>query len=170
MSKRILLAGIGNIFCGDDAFGVEVVRTLAQIPMPESVVIKDFGIRSYDLAYAMLDGYDVVILIDAAPRGQPPGTLYVIQPDLEEFAKSDGEIVNAHSMNPVRVLQMVQALGGYSGLLYVVGCEPEILEADDYKLSEQVQAAIPRAVEKILELVHALTEEKTSAATLNVRQ
>ena len=78
---RILIAGIGNIFLGDDAFGVEVVQRLARRPLPEEVRVVDFGIRGLDLTYALLDGYETVILVDAAPRGGPPGTLYVLEPD-----------------------------------------------------------------------------------------
>ena len=77
---RILVAGIGNIFLGDDAFGVEVVRRLSAREWPANVRVTDFGIRGYDLAYALLDGYDTTILIDACPRGELAGTLYVIEP------------------------------------------------------------------------------------------
>ena len=83
MKERILVAGIGNIFMGDDAFGVEVVRELMHRPIPDAVCVEDFGIRSYDLAYAIIDGYEATILVDAAPRGKPAGTLYLIEPDLE---------------------------------------------------------------------------------------
>ncbi len=82
---RILVAGIGNIFLGDDAFGVEVARRLSGRELPRGVRVTDFGIRGYDLAYALLDGYETTILIDACPRGEPAGTLYVIEPDLENL-------------------------------------------------------------------------------------
>ena len=83
--KRILVAGIGNIFFGDDAFGCEVAKELAQRPLPEGVRVIDFGIRSYDLAYAIMDDYDATILVDASPRGSPPGTVYLIEPDLNKL-------------------------------------------------------------------------------------
>ncbi len=110
--KRILVAGIGNIFFGDDAFGCEVAAELAKRPLPDGVTVRDFGIRSYDLAYAMMDDYDATILIDASPRGETPGTIYLIQPEINiEPAKNKldegiDEVVNAHSMNPVRALQL----------------------------------------------------------------
>ena len=129
--KRILVAGIGNIFFGDDAFGCEVVKQLLQRPVPEGVTIKDFGIRSYDLAYAMMDGPDVTIFVDATPRGQPPGTVYLIEPDINSLDNTSDELVNAHSMNPVRVLQLIRSLGGHLGRLYLVGCEPAVLESED---------------------------------------
>lgn len=162
MTPRILIAGVGNIFAGDDAFGVEVIRELARHPLPETVLVKDFGIRSYDLAYALMDGYSVTILVDAASRGHAPGTVYLIEPDVEAI---EGEAsVDAHSMNPVAVLQLVRALGGSLGRLYVVGCEPEVLESEEIGLSPNVSAAVPQAVQMIESLVHRLINEKVSPA------
>jgi hypothetical protein len=96
---RILVAGIGNIFLGDDGFGVEVIQRLSSHPFPKSVQVCDFGIRSYDLAFALLDGYDVTILVDAAPRGAAPGTLYVIEPDIGE-----AEITESNPARSMRTL------------------------------------------------------------------
>jgi hydrogenase maturation protease len=154
---RILVAGIGNIFFGDDAFGVEVVRELTRLEWPEDVRIEDFGIRSYDLAYAIMDAYDVVILIDATPRGQPPGTVALIELDPAELG-SEEEIVNAHSMNPVRVLKMAQTQGGLAGKFYLVGCEPAVLDTEELGLSSVAQAAVPLAVELIQKFIRALRE------------
>ena len=116
--KRILVAGIGNIFFGDDAFGCEVAAELAKRPLPDGVNVRDFGIRSYDLAYAMMEDYELMIFIDASPRGEAPGTLYLIEPEINierqkiNWTKLNDEVVNAHSMNPVRALQLVRSLGG----------------------------------------------------------
>jgi len=153
---RILVAGIGNIFFGDDAFGVEVIRALQERAIPPEVYLEDFGIRSYDLAYALMDGYDVVILVDATPRGQTPGTVSLIEPLLDGLDDAPMDITNAHGLNPATVLQMVQTMGGHMGRLYLVGCEPRVLESDDLVLSPPVQAAIPQAVEMILSLVDTL--------------
>ena len=163
---RILVAGIGNIFLGDDAFGVEVVSELARRKLPDGVVVRDFGTRSYDLAYAMMDGYDVTILVDATPQGQPPGTLYLIEPDLTGLDKLEDEAVNAHSMNPVRALQMLRALGGRPGRLYLAGCEPGVLEADDIGLSEPVRAAIPQAIGMVESLIDELLGADRGAGLL----
>ena len=115
MKERILIAGIGNIFLGDDAFGVEVVRRLAARKLPDAVRVVDFGIRGFDLAYALMEGYEVTILVDATPRGGEPGTLYTIEPDLRSASAPQTGVspaIDAHSMDPLRVLGLVKALGG----------------------------------------------------------
>lgn len=160
--KKILVAGIGNIFFGDDAFGCEVAAELLRRPLPEGVRVIDFGIRSYDLAYAMMDGYEATILIDATSRGNPPGTLYLIEPDWNGLDTIRPEVVNAHSMNPVIVLQLVRSLGGEPQQLYIVGCEPGVLEMEDGEigLSERVRAAVPAAIEMIEKLIADLLAAK----------
>ncbi len=154
-AKRILVAGIGNIFFGDDAFGCEVASQLARRPLPAGVRVTDFGIRSYDLAYAIMDNYDATILVDATPQGNLPGTIYLIEPDLKKLDELPEEAFNAHSMNPVRVLQLVRSLGGKPGWLRVVGCEPAVLECEEgaMGLSEQVQAAVMPAIDMIESLI-----------------
>ncbi len=156
--KRVLVAGVGNIFLGDDGFGVEVVRRLAEREMPEGVEVKDFGIRGMDLAYALQEDYEVVIFVDAVPRGEEPGTVYLIEPEIEE----DGEVsLDTHGMDPVKVIKLSRALGAKSTRTLVVGCEPQVvLSGEDYddmsmELSEPVQAAVGEAVK----LVESLVEE-----------
>ena len=162
-NRPLLVAGIGNIFFGDDAFGSEVARELMRRPLPEGVKVDDFGIRSYDLAYALMDGCDA-ILIDAVPRGEPPGTLYLIELDLENLGAISHAIPDAHSMTPVSVLEMVKSMGGAAGRLYLVGCEPSVLESEDGRmgLSESVQAAVPRAIEMIRSLIQDLLHDQKS--------
>lgn len=162
--NRILVAGIGNIFLGDDAFGVEVVRKLIGSDLPEGIDVVDFGIRGYDLAYAIMDGYAATILVDTVSKGNPPGTLYVIEPDTEELAKLQKELPNGHNLGPVHVLHLVQSLGGQIAGLYLVGCEPAVLESEDGQmgLSEPVQAAVPQAVEMIRRLVNDLNVKASS--------
>jgi hydrogenase maturation protease len=158
-APRILIAGIGNIFLGDDGFGCEVARRLSQRVWPENVRVVDFGIRSYDVAYALMDGYDLSILIDATPQGRAPGTVYTIEPDLAELdvASENNVAVDAHSMSPVHVLRLVKALGGQIGKLLLVGCEPADLggTADEGKLglSEPVAVAIDQAVAVVESLI-----------------
>ena len=114
---RVLVAGVGNIFLGDDAFGVEVVRELARRPLPDGVRVVDFGIRGLDLTYALLDGYEAVILVDATPRGGPPGTLYVleVEPPAPGGGRGRGPPAEGHNIDPVRVLRLAAAMGGRSG-------------------------------------------------------
>jgi len=112
--SQILVAGIGNIFKGDDAFGVEVARRLAQSPLPAGVKVVDFGIRGIDLTYALLDGYDAAILVDTAQRGAAPGTVSIIAPEWPlpgEVATGD-LFLEPHNLDPAKVLRVVEALGG----------------------------------------------------------
>lgn len=165
MNRKLLIAGIGNIFLGDDAFGVEVAKRLAQRTLPEGVGVADFGIRSYDLAYALMDDWDLVIMVDALPRGERPGTLYTFEPELP----AEGDLpasLDAHTMNPVAVLQLVKALGGSLGRILVVGCEPATLEPDPHGnigLSTPVAAALDEAVGMIEELISRVHSEATAA-------
>ncbi len=153
MTPRILIAGIGNIFFGDDGFGCEVAQQLAHRPLPERVRVIDFGIRSYDLAYAFTDGFDAVILVDAMARGESPGTIAVIEPDLTRLNEFENTTPDAHSLNPVSVLQLAQSLGPLPDKLLLVACEPAVLESEELGLSEPVRAAIPRAIEEIESIV-----------------
>jgi hydrogenase maturation protease len=161
-TPRILVACIGNIFLGDDAFGVEVAQRLLQQKWPENVKIRDFGIRSLDLTYALLESWDVVILIDAAPRGGEVGTLYLIEPeaaDVQAASEPDaGEmLVDAHGMDPVKVLRLVQAMGGKIQRLLLVACEPSRnIEEMDMELSPAVRLAIPEAVAMVESLIAKL--------------
>ena len=162
--QRVLVAGIGNIFLGDDAFGVEVVQNLARCPWPEEVRVVDFGIRGFDLAYALLDGYDAAILVDALPRGEAPGTLYVIEPDLTELNGSDAVQIETHSMDPVKVLRLAHAMGNLPDQILVVGCEPATLDPDEgghMGLSTPVEAALDEAMQLVESLVRRIRTEGT---------
>jgi hydrogenase maturation protease len=164
----ILVAGIGNIFMGDDAFGCEVARRLAGRQLPEGVRVVDFGIRGFDLAYAIMDGPDVTVFVDATPRGGEPGTLYTIEPDLSELNEmgEGGIILETHGMNPLKVLGMVKAMGGEFGRILLVGCEPQTLGGEEgwMGLSEPVAAAVDEAVRVVESLVARLLEESRARA------
>jgi hydrogenase maturation protease len=149
MKAPLLIAGIGNIFFGDDAFGCEVAQELLRHPLPHGIEVCDYGIRGYDLAYALMDGRDA-ILLDTVSRGSEPGTLYLIEPNFDDLDSAPA-LPDGHSLDPVSVLKMVQSFDGRPGRLYLVGCEPSRLESEDGKmgLSEQVQAAVPQAIEMI---------------------
>ncbi|MGA6986449.1 MAG: hydrogenase maturation protease [Terriglobales bacterium] len=155
----ILVAGIGNIFLGDDAFGVEVARGLANRELPESVRVADFGIRGFDLAFALQDGYEITILLDACPHGEAPGTLYVIEPDLKVLDDPDTPqaVIEAHAMNPVSVLRMAQAMNIELKNVLLVGCEPETLGGEEGQMG--LSAAVEAAVEQAVQLVESLIDK-----------
>lgn len=149
MSGRVLVAGIGNVFLSDDGFGVEVANRLAVGPLPDGLRVVDFGIRGVHLAYELLDGYDGLVLVDAVPMDEPPGTVAVIVPDADGTVTSvdDGPaVVDAHSMSPDVVLGTLARLGGSVERTYVVGCQPATLE-EGMGLSPPVAAAVDGAVE-----------------------
>jgi len=155
--RRVLVAGAGNIFLSDDAFGVEVARRLADIPVPDGVEIADVGIRGVHLAYQLLDGYDLLILVDALQRGGEPGTVYLIEPDLDAAAPVGGgdpgqPPVDAHGMTPDAVFATLKSLGGTVGKALVVGCEPADL-SEGIGLSPVVAAAVQPAAETVLDLL-----------------
>jgi hydrogenase maturation protease len=153
-----LIAGVGNIFRGDDAFGCEVARALATRQFPDGVVVRDFGTRGFDLACALMNGYDGVVLLDATRRGRTPGTLYLIEPDPVEA----NALVDPHGLTPEHVLRLVAALGGQPPWLRVVGCEPQWLGDDDegaMGLSDPVRAAVDEAVRMVEELVRTFLEQ-----------
>jgi hydrogenase maturation protease len=156
--RRVLIAGIGNVFLGDDGWGVALAGRLAIRALPRGVEVVDFGIRGMDLAYAMQD-YDTVIILDATPRGQAPGTLYVIEPDLDQVEMT----VDAHGMNPVKVLALARTLGAEAlPRTLIVGCEPQTrMSAEDEhivaELTEPVCASLERAIAVVEDLLTDLT-------------
>jgi len=158
---RVLVAGIGNVFLGDDGFGVALSGRLASRELPAGVDVVDFGIRGMDLAYTLGDGYDAALLLDAAPRGAAPGTLSVIEPEVE-----DGEVaIDAHGMDPVKVLALARALGGTPPRTLVIACEPQTrMSGDDpdlvADLSEPVRAALDEGVRLVMSVMDELTTEK----------
>jgi hydrogenase maturation protease len=181
MTARILVACIGNIFFGDDAFGVEVARRLLERPLPEGVRAVDFGIRSYDLTFALAEEWEMVILVDAIGRGGAPGTLYLIEPDISgdgAFQEEGGGVVDAaHGMNPASALLAARMMGGSWGACYLVGCEPAALDSSDGEigLSRPVGDAVDGAVEMIGTLIArhlggAREPASVPAATINQQQ
>src|SRR5579875_714533 len=130
---RILIAGIGNIFLGDDAFGVEVVQRLMRGQLPEEVCVVDFGIRGIDVTYALLDGYETVILVDATPRGGTPGSLYLLELDIDAAADplNAGTLVEMHRLDPVKVLRLARQMGAKVERVLLVGCEPAKIGGDE---------------------------------------
>jgi hydrogenase maturation protease len=162
MPRRALIAGIGNICLGDDGFGVEVVGRLSGRRLPEGVEVVDFGIRGMDLAYALHEDYDLVVFVDATPRGGEPGTVYLIEPEIEE---DEPVSLDTHGMDPVKVIRLARALGARPARTLVIGCEPQVIPGrrggsqthpyDDMlmELSEPVRAAVEEAAKLVESLV-----------------
>ena len=144
-TQRVLVAGIGNIFLGDDGFGVEVVKHIDSSDLPTGTTVTDFGIRGVHLAYELLEGYDALVLIDAMPLGEPPGTVAIFEPDIDDI---DPAGVDAHSMNPAVVLGLLAGLGGNVPKVVIVGCQPLTLD-EGIGLSEPVAAAVIPAAETV---------------------
>lgn len=164
-APRLLIAGIGNIFLGDDGFGVAVAQRLAERTLPPGVDVRDFGIRGMDLAYALQNDYDAVIFIDATPRGEAPGTLYVIDARVD----ADGPMtMDTHGMDPVKVLALARAIGRVPPRVIVLGCEPvpreplSSLSELDMSLSAPMLAAIGEAIAQAEALALGLLDELTS--------
>ncbi|MEA2445235.1 MAG: hydrogenase maturation protease, partial [Thermoleophilales bacterium] len=145
-----------NIFMADDGFGVEVARRLAERELPDGVDVVDFGIRGMDLVFALGEAYDVAVFVDAVPRGEPPGTLFVIEPELGE--SDEPVMLDAHGMDPVKVLALAGQLGPVPERILVVGCEPQVRMSGDEEelvgdLSEPVRAAVDPAVDLVESVV-----------------
>ena len=165
MSNNILIAGIGNIFFGDDGFGSEVAQRMSRRDLPQGVRVVDFGIRGLDLSYALVDdGFDAAILVDTTRQGDAPGSLYVIEPEMQEDADSRSQLdslISPHDMDAGKVLRTVKAMGGHCERILLVGCEPESFGEDTDEqgrmgLSEPVAAAVDKAVVLIESLVTQL--------------
>ena len=159
MAARILVAGIGNIFLGDDGFGSEVVRHAAIPPSDPSVRVIDYGIRGMHLAYDLLEEWDTLVLVDAVPSRGSPGRLHVFQADHESQPAPPG--LDAHSMDPAAVFASLRALGGSPPYTVVVGCEAGSVE-EGIGLTEPVAKAVPRAVRAVEDIVAALQTAASS--------
>lgn len=164
----ILVAGIGNIFLGDDGFGVEVAQRLCQRQFPSAVRVADFGIRGLDLAYALQDGYSTAILIDAFPHGGPPGTVYVVELDLNDATAfpASANVTEAHAMDPMSVLRMAAAMRGPLKRVLLVGAEPESFGGADGRigLSAPLEAAVGEALQTTEKWIHKILAENSARA------
>lgn len=181
---QVLVACVGNIFLGDDAFGVEVAQRLLQQEQRPGVEVVDFGIRGVELAYTLLDHYAALVLVDALPRGGAPGTLYVIEPELPAEGEGEGAVHGAeqgrialetHSMDPVKVLAFARALGARPIRTVVVGCEPSAPGSEGYdemrmELSAPVQAALDEAVTLVHAVVAQLRGERLDGDVSGLRR
>lgn len=151
-----MVAGVGNIFQRDDAFGCEVVRLLAEEAKegqwPDGVEIADFGIRGIHLAYELLDGCDLLVLVDVAERGHEPGTVSVVEVGPEDDGPPAPSVMDAHGLAPDQVFATIASLGARPGRTLLVACEPADVSAG-MGLSDRVREAIPYAVDAVKEIL-----------------
>ena len=163
--KRILVAGIGNVWLGDDGFGGEVVKRLEARELPKGTVVFDFGTGGLDLAYEVMRGYDALVLVDVTRQGGDPGTLYVMEALEQEVEAGieDGQVLNPHGMDPQTVLRFVKTLGAWPGKVLVVACEPAAVGEMGFGLSEQVERALDGAGELVAETIGELQSDAAYA-------
>ncbi len=156
--RSILVAGVGNAWLHDDGFGGEVARRLERRELPSGVTVMDAGTGGLDLAYEVMRGYDALVILDVSKQGGEPGTLYVMEPDEEEVEGGieDGEVINPHGMDPQTVLRFVKSIGAWPGRVVVIACEPAQVEEMGWGLSADVEAAVERAVDLVLETIDEL--------------
>lgn len=161
--RKILIAGIGNAWMGDDGFGSEVVSKLGQLELPAGVAVMDFGTGGLNLAYEVMRGYDALMMLDISQQGGPPGTLYVIEAEEDTIDGSieDGASINPHGMDPKTMLRFVKSIGAWPGKVVVIACEPHTVAEIGFQLSESVAGAVEPAIALVLETI---AELQTDAA------
>jgi len=154
-AKNVLVAGVGNAWMRDDGFGGEVAKLLGEREIPRGVHVIDFGSGGLDLAYEVMRGYDALILIDVSRQGGTPGTLYVMEadPDDVDGEIQDGQMLDPHGMDPQTVLRFVKYVGGWPGRVFVVACEPEVVEDVGFGLSPAVSGSLAHAADVVLDTV-----------------
>jgi hydrogenase maturation protease len=157
---RILVAGIGNIFLGDDGFGVEVVQRFSRRQVPDNVCVVDFGIRSLDLMHALLHGYDAAILVETIRRGAAPGTVFILNPPRPisvgeiQPSLSHNSLLDSHGIDPSRLVRLISALGGELHQIYILGCEPSPQSAEP--VERQISPPVRRAVVAAIPMIESL--------------
>jgi hydrogenase maturation protease len=165
VKKRVMIAGIGNMFMRDDGFGSAVVKKIMNKQFPEGVEVKDFGTGGLKLAYDLMKGYDGLIFLDTSARGEKPGTLYVIEPDEKDFSNDleQGGPIDPHGADPVTVLRFVKSIGSWPAKVFIVACEPETVEDFEIGLSEPVNKAIDTAIEMVDDIIKDIYKVKEAS-------
>jgi hydrogenase maturation protease len=161
LEKQILIAGVGNAWLQDDAFGAEVARRLVQRALPPGVSVMDVGTSGLDLAYEVMRGYSALVIVDVSRQGGEPGTLYVIDVESDDVPASieDGETIDPHSMDPMTMLRFVRVMGGWPGRVQVIACEPAEVHDVGVGLTPAVEAAVDRAIDLVLDTVEELRSD-----------
>jgi hydrogenase maturation protease len=164
--RSILIAGVGNAWLRDDGFGGEVARRLSERQLPDGVSVMDAGTGGLDLAYEVMRGYDGLVILDVSKQGGEPGTLYVMEPDEDEVdgGIEDGEVINPHGMDPQTVLRFVKSIGAWPGRVIVIACEPADVEEMGWGLTDEVKAAVDRAIDLVIETIEEMQAGAPAAA------
>jgi hydrogenase maturation protease len=154
MTRRVLVACVGNVLRHDDGFGVAVARSLETAPLPDGVDLIETGIGGMSIVQELMDGYDALVVVDAVDRGEAPGTLWVMEPEVPAPGSLDrdewrGLFQNLHLAEPYRIFLMAKSLGVLPPVIRLVGCQPEDVDAMDERLSPAVEAAVPVAVDRV---------------------
>ncbi len=159
--KRVMIAGVGNMFMKDDGFGGAVIKKMLHKTFPEGVEIKDFGTGGLKLAYDLMKGYDGLILLDASQRGDKPGTLYVIEPEETSVESNleDGGPIDPHGSDPATILRFVKGIGAWPAKVFIVACEPGVVDDFEIGLTEPVNAAVDKAVELVDDILKEIYTE-----------
>jgi hydrogenase maturation protease len=163
VSGRVLIAGIGNIFLGDDGFGVEIARRMSERKLSPEVCVKDFGIRGFDLACALTEPWDLIIMADASARGGEPGSIYVMEID-PNSQQEQARMLNAHGLHPASAMQLARTLGTITARLVLVACEPADLGGEEGRMG--LSSAVENAVESAICTIERIAGEFTQSANL----
>ena len=162
--KSILIAGFGNVLRGDDGFGVEVVKVLLQRDnLPKDVEVIEVGIGGVSLVQTLMDGYQTLIVVDAVKQDGAPGTLYLLQPQMDEFDADSESLIDMHFAEPSRALKLAKAVGVLPKKVFIVGCEPNSHDDLELGLSSSVQRAVSEAVNRIISLIKEIQLELQDA-------
>ncbi len=159
--KRVMIAGVGNMFMKDDGFGGAVIKQLMHKEFPEGVEIKDFGTGGLKLAYDLMKGYDGLILLDASQRGEEPGTLYVIEPEENSIDANleDGGPIDPHGSDPATILRFVKGIGAWPGKVLIVACEPSCVDEFEIGLTDSVNEVVSKAVDLVNDILKDIYKE-----------
>lgn len=164
--RRLLVVGMGNVLEGDDGFGVRVAQSLLEADdLPRGVRVLEVGIGGMHLVQELLDGWDALIVVDAVDRGDPPGRVCLLRPEIPDLDDLDEEarssvLADLHYTVPAKALVMARGLGVLPPTVLLLGCQPERMELGD-RLSDTVADAVPEAIARIRSLCRDLLVESS---------
>ncbi len=161
-APRVLVVGVGNVLHGDDGFGVEVARRLADRALPPTVSVAETGIGGIHLVHELMAGYDALVVVDAVDRDRPPGTVMVIEADVIDVDPLPVEerhdlLADMHLATPERALMVAKAVGVLPDRTIMIGCQPAEIQTLGIGLTSVVEEAVDTAATEIERLVWELS-------------